>query len=285
MSESNFIIELDPENFEQVVFQGSLQVPVLVDFWADWCQPCKTLMPVLSKLAEEYQGKFILAKLNTEQHQELAAQFGIRSLPTIKLFKQGQPVDEFMGALPEPEIRAFLDKHIERESDAIIAQAHQALLQGDSDTAMTLLWRAKELDPENTRVSVAMAQTHAALGDAEAALDIVNQLPADDQELPEIKALCGHLHFETLAEGKSVEGLQQQLKANPNDHRSRLELAALYVAEEQYEAALQQLLELMRKDSSFQDGAAKHNMIRIFEILGDDPLVSSYRSKMMSLIY
>ena len=125
MPESPYIVEVTAENYQEVVIQGSLQAPVLVDFWADWCQPCKILLPMLAKLVDEYQGKFILAKINTEQQQELAAQFGIRSIPTVKLFMQGQPVDEFSGALPEEQIRQFLDQHIPRESDKAVAQAQQ----------------------------------------------------------------------------------------------------------------------------------------------------------------
>jgi putative thioredoxin len=111
MATPSYIIEVTADNYAEVM-QASFQVPVLMDFWADWCQPCHVLMPVLAKLAEDYGGKFVLAKLNTEQNQEIAAQFGIRSIPTVKLFKDGQVVDEFMGALPEQGVRQFLDKHI-----------------------------------------------------------------------------------------------------------------------------------------------------------------------------
>ncbi len=285
MSESPYIVELNPENFQQVVLTGSSDVPVLVDFWADWCQPCKTLMPILSQLAEAYQGKFILAKLNTEEHKELAAQFGIRSLPTVKLFKDGQPVDEFMGALPEADIRAFLDKHIPRESDNVITTAHQHLLQGDGVTAITLLQRAREMDPGNHRVTIALAQSHAALGQAQEALDILDSLPADQQEAHEVKSLRGHLHFEAQAELESMAQVKEHLQADANNQQALLQLAAHHIVEEQYPQALDVLLTSMKINRDFQEQAAQKNMLKIFEILGDDPLVSQYRNQMLNLIY
>ncbi len=126
MSESPYIHNVNAQNFQSVVLENSLKVPVLVDFWADWCQPCKTLMPLLAKLAEEYGGKFILAKVNSEEEQELAGHFGIKSLPTMKLFVDGQIVGEKMGALPESEIRAFIDQYITSESDSLMQSANSA---------------------------------------------------------------------------------------------------------------------------------------------------------------
>ena len=198
MSDSPYVIEVTAQNYQQVVIEGSRQVPVLVDFWAEWCQPCKMLMPVLSKLAEEFQGKFILAKINTEQEQELAGQFGIRSIPTVKLFKGGQPVDEFSGALPEQEIRNFLDRHIPRESDNHVVMAQQHLLQGDADTALEILNQALQQDPHNNNIKIGMAQTYAAMGQASVALELLDALPADAQSDPQVAALRGHLFFEAV---------------------------------------------------------------------------------------
>ena len=122
MADSPFIIDVTRDNYQQVM-EASFKVPVLMDFWASWCQPCHALMPVLAKLADEYEGKFLLAKLNTEEEQEIAAHFGIRSIPTVKLFHEGQPVDEFLGALPEKAVREFIDRHIGRESDGRLDEA------------------------------------------------------------------------------------------------------------------------------------------------------------------
>jgi putative thioredoxin len=139
MSESPYIHNVSMQNFQNLVLEKSINKPVLVDFWADWCQPCQTIMPMLAKLAEEYAGKFELAKVNADDEQELAAHFGIKSLPTMKLFYQGQIVDERMGAVPESDIRAMIDKHIVSESDQLVQAAMMAYQQGHTAQALEVL--------------------------------------------------------------------------------------------------------------------------------------------------
>ena len=286
MSNSPYIIEVTEDNYQQAVVEQSYQTPVLVDFWASWCQPCQMLMPVLAGLAESYGGKFILAKVNTEEQQGLAAQFGIRSIPTVKLFRNGQAVDEFAGALPESEIRAFLDRHIPRESDAQVDQARELLLQGNSDAALELLERAKASDPGNVRVDIALAQAHAASGDAEQALEILDTLPLDAQDDAEVKRLKGVLHYESLlSSAPSEEELERRLAGDENDSEARHLLAAHKVVKQEYEGALELLLDLMRRDRNYGDDAARKEMLRIFDLLGEDPLVARYRSRMMNLLY
>lgn len=286
MSESPYIVEITADNYQQIVIEGSFQVPVLVDFWADWCQPCKILMPMLAKLVDEYQGKFILAKINTEQQQELAAQSGIRSIPTVKLFKNGQPVDEFSGALPEEEVRQFLDRHIPRESDQVVAQARQLLLQEDADAALTLLAQAQSDDPANHNISIALAQTFAAMGDTESAVTVLDKLPQDIHEQEDVIQLRRQLHFDSISKGMPDQAtLEQRLAADESDSEARFQLAAHKINNQEYESALELLLNLMRVDRQYDDDAARKTMLQIFELLGDDPLVPRYRSKMMSLIY
>jgi putative thioredoxin len=286
MSESPYIVEITADNYQQIVIEGSFQVPVLVDFWADWCQPCKILMPMLAKLVDEYQGKFILAKINTEQQQELATQSGIRSIPTVKLFKNGQPVDEFSGALPEEEVRQFLDRHIPRESDQVVAQARQLLLQEDADAALTLLAQAQSDDPANHNISIALAQTFAAMGDTESAVTVLDKLPQDIHEQEDVIQLRRQLHFDSISKGMPDQAsLEQRLAADESDSEARFQLAAHKINNQEYESALELLLNLMRVDRQYDDDAARKTMLQIFELLGDDPLVPRYRSKMMSLIY
>lgn len=285
MADSPYIVEVTQQNFQQIT-EASRRVPILVDCWASWCEPCKALLPVLENLVEEYQGKFYLAKLNTEEQQELAAQFGIRSVPTVKMFKDGEEVDQFTGALPEQEIRSFLDKHLPRASDGLLAQAQQALLAGDGDTALALLSQAKDEDPANSRIDIVLAQTLAALGDVTGAKAALDGLPADEQDKPEVQALRSHLDFEDqAADAADPETLKKRLAENENDSEARFQLAVHLVNAQQYDGALELLLELMRRDRSYEDDAARKTMIKIFDLIGDDPLAARYRSRMFNLLH
>ena len=251
MADSPFIVEVTRGNYEQLM-QTSFEVPVLMDYWADWCQPCHMLMPVLARLADEYQGKFLLAKLNTEQEQEIAAGFGIRSIPTCKLFIDGQPVDEFMGALPEQAVREFLNKHVAREPSAGLVQARELLLAGDVEGAAAAL----------------------------------ESLPANEQDDPEVARLRGRLFFaEKVAAAPATNDLEAALASNPDAPEPLYQLALRKVVEEDYETAMDLLLKLMQKDRGFGDDAGRLGLLKVFELLGDDPLVSRYRSRMASLLY
>jgi putative thioredoxin len=285
MAESPFIIEVTRDNYAEVM-QASFQVPVLMDFWASWCQPCQVLMPILARLADEYQGKFLLGKLNTEEQQEIAAQFGIRSIPTVKLFRNGQPVDEFMGALPERSVREFLDRHVARESDAEIARAGELLQAGSADDAITLLQEARESDPENPRVALALAQAQASTGDVAAAEATLDNLPANEQSKPEVSMLRSHLFFAgQVAESPAAADLESRLSSNPDDSEALYLLALRKVVGQDYDTAMDLLLELMRKDRSFEDDAGRQTLLKVFELLGDDPRVNQYRRRMASLLY
>ena len=283
---SPFSLDVNEADFEQMVLEASKHQPVLVDFWATWCQPCQVLKPILEGLADEYGGKFLLAKVNTEENQQIAMQFGIRSIPTIKLFKNGEAVDEFMGALPEPEIRAFLEKHIERESDKLIQQAEQQLAEGNAEAALELVKQANQMDPENYRALISYARICATMGNIDEAKTVIEALPAEQQESPEVTALLAQMEFDSIAgDGESDEELMKKLEANPDDHETRYQLAAKQVMNGQTEAALENLLTIMKKDRQFNDDAARKMIFKIFDTLGEHPLVASYRRKMMSLIY
>ncbi len=285
MADSPYIKEVNTENFAEVVTQGSMQQPVLVDFWADWCAPCRSLMPVLSKLAEEYNGKFILAKVNSDENQQLAQQFGVRSLPTVKLFKNGAPVDEFMGALPESQVREFLERHIERESDRMIQAAEAASAAGDTDQALALLQQANAIDPGRPAVITALARLLTEKGELEQAEQLLKSLPIADRDSPEVSAMLAELEFARAGGEDSLAELEARLADNPDDIDTRYQLALKLLAEKRYEPAMQHLLTIMQKDRTFQDDAARKTLLKAFDMLGDDPLVTEYRRKMFNLLY
>jgi len=285
MSDSPYIVDVTRENFQQVI-EASFKVPVLIDFWASWCQPCQVLMPVLARLAGEYGGKFLLGKLNTEQEQEIAARFGIRSIPNVKLFRDGQLVDEFLGALPERAVREFLDRHVGRESDAQVEQARKLLLAGDADGAISLLKAGREADPDNPRIALLIAEAQAALNDVAAATETLDGLPANEQGKPEVVALRNLLYFAgELADAPAATELEARLAADPGDHQALHQLALRKAVEHDYDSALELLLQLMQKDRGFGDDAGRRGLLKVFELLGSDPRVNRYRSRMASLLH
>lgn len=287
MSDSPYIFEINEENYQQIVIEGSRSVPVLVDFWAEWCQPCKILMPLLARLVDEYQGKFLLAKLNTEEQQAIATQFGIRSIPTVKVFKDGQPVDEFMGALPENQVRAFLDKHIPRESDGLLSRADEMSRQGDLDGAAAMIEQARQQDPQSPRVLLAHAAIKSMQGEIEQAQEALSALPPDVQDSPEAVSLKADLQFQqALQDAPAEHDLESRVYNDGADSEGIYQLAAHKVRKGDYETALQLLLKLLQKDRTYGDDAGRKGMLAVFDIMGaSNPLVARYRGRMFNALH
>ncbi|WP_316365724.1 thioredoxin [Candidatus Thiodiazotropha sp. CDECU1] len=287
MADQSYVFDVTTDRFQQLVLENSMHVPVLVDFWAEWCNPCKSLMPTLAKLADEYAGKFLVAKVNTEQEQQLAAHFQVRSIPSVKLFHQGQVVDEFMGALPEAEIRSFLDKHIPRESDALLDQADALLLQGDAEGAEALLKQASETDPESPRVRLSYARYMATLGKLDEAEKLLKALPPEERNKPEVASMLARIEIDrATADSPPAAELEKRLQANPADSEALHLLATHKVMENDFERALELLMTLLQKDRSYGDNAAQKEMLRIFELLGGQgELVKRYRNRMFNFLH
>jgi putative thioredoxin len=287
MANSPFVVTLTSQNFQQVVIQGSRERPVLVDFWADWCAPCRALMPVLAKLADAYNGKFLLAKLDTEAERGLTAQFGIRSLPTVQLFRDGKPVDQFMGALPEAQVRAFLDRHIPREADLLVARAEALIGAGNLTDAAALIAQAQAAEPDHPGARIAEIRLKAVAGDTQAAEALIQSLPAGLLGDPAVAALRGQLRFaNVLADARPEPELRARLAADPGDSGARYQLAAYRVAQGDFEGALAFLFDLMKHDRSYGDDAGRKGMLVIFGLLGGTgDLVSRWRGRMFTAMH
>ncbi|MBI3560124.1 MAG: thioredoxin [Gammaproteobacteria bacterium] len=279
-------IDVTAQNFTTEVVAASRNAPVLVDFWAPWCGPCRSLMPVLTKLAESYQGAFRLAKVNIDEQQALATQFGVRSVPSVKLVKNGQIVDEFTGAIPETQIRAFLDKHVQRASDQRMQQAHARYLQGDA-SALTDMIEIANSDPANHTIRlqwVDVLMNEKRFTDAKA---ILEALPEEVRSKAEISGLLTRLHaMETARDLPDMPSLLQRVQADPGDFLAREQLSTHYILQANYTAAMDQLLEIMRRDRNYGEDAGRKGLLKVFAMLGGNgELVTRYRQKMASLMY
>ena len=198
MSDSPYVFEGTPENFQQLVIEKSREIPVLVDFWASWCNPCQMLMPIVIHLAEEYEGKFHLVKVNSDEQQALAAQFGVRSLPTLKLFLNGEVVEEIMGAQPEPVLRQILDQYIEIEVNPKILEAQELLEQGQQDQAYKLMQQAHEEEPQNQQITRDLIRLTVMMGEHEKAESMIQALPREIRDAPEMNELKAQLQFASI---------------------------------------------------------------------------------------
>ena len=287
MNESAFIVNANEQNFAAVVLEASNKLPVMVDFWAAWCGPCQILMPQLANLANEYQGKFILAKVNTDEQNQLAAQWGIRSLPTVKIFRFGKVVDEFMGVQQNSVIRAMIERHIERESDKILAEAEHIYQQGDTETSIKLLSDALQQDPANKRIPIVLSEMLLGQGEYDRAEELIKSLSLDLQTEPDVISLMAHLEFARITQNSSsIETLIQQINDDPKNSMAHYQLSAHYVLKDDYEAALQLLMEILRTDRKFGDDAARKAILKIFDLLGGQgELVSRYRSMMFNILH
>lgn len=291
---ADLIKDVTEATFMQDVVEASMQAPVIVDFWAPWCGPCKTLGPVLEAAVTKAKGAVTMAKVNVDENQGIAGQMRVQSIPTVYAFFQGQPIDGFQGAVAPSEIEDFVARVAEKAGatadgglgDALAA-AEEMLEQGEAEDAAQTFAAILGEEADNVQAYAGLARAHIALGDVDQAEAVLNGVPAELSSAAEIEAVVAQIELSRQAESAGpVTELRNAVEANPDDLQARFDLAQALYAAGDVEAAVDTLLELFRKDREWDGGAAKAQLFTIFDALKpEDPIVLNGRRKLSSMIF
>jgi putative thioredoxin len=271
---SEHAIDVSSADFDEKVLAASRSVPVVVDFWAPWCQPCRILKPILEKLAAEYGGKFILAKVNSDENQELSTRYGVRGIPAVKAFVGGEMVDEFSGAQPEAQVREFIANLIPSPAEPLRREALAAYQAGDIEGARTLMAQAINADPANDTayldfVELCLAtKNEEATAEARQVLDIVAERARDQDRVASLRA---RLQLASSGGGADVDALRARIDRDATDHDARLRLANALALRQDYRGALENLLDIVRRDRKWNEEAGRKGMLNLFTLLSAQP--------------
>jgi putative thioredoxin len=281
------MIDTTLSSFERDVIEASMEVPVLVDFWAPWCGPCKTLGPMLERLEREYGGRWKLVKVNSDINPELVASFNLKSIPYAVAFVDGNAVAQFMGAQPEAYVRAFLDRIIPNPGQLEHRAAREAMVLGQHSVAEDLLKNAIALDPANDGARIDMIRLlldRGDIGNARAHFALLSPRAEQQSNYSTVKARMDAV--EMAATLPPADVLERRVRIDGNDLRARLELAELHIAHQEYAPALEQLLEIARRDRAFDDDIGRRKMVEVFDIAADQAeLVAEYRGKLSAILF
>jgi len=278
------IVDITSQNVRDVLLEQSKDKVILIDFWADWCEPCKQLTPTLEKIAADYPDTLVLAKVNCETEQALAQQFGIQSLPTIVVFKDGQPVDGLGGAQPESAIREMLAKHLPQPEDEALDRARAAIAAEDYETAYTEAKQARDINPESTEARLMLADAASRIGHTDQAKELLKGLTMADQGSYYQQILASIEMAEQAADSPEIQALEEQLKGEPDNQELKEKLALQYHQVKRHEEALELLFNILTKDLNAGE-ARKHALDIINNLPAGDPLASKYRRKLYSMLY
>ena len=275
-------IDVTDANFANEVLERSKSVPVVVDFWAPWCGPCRVLGPVIEKVAAEHAGSVVLAKLNTDENPRTASAYRIQGIPAVKAFRDGQVAAEFTGAYPEPQVRAFFAKILPRPEEHVASQAEDLLRKGDVAGAEASFREVLATQPSNADAVVGLASILISRGENEAAGDLLERVPADRRA----KVLRHGIFLGEFEAKHSHEDLEGEARANPRDPRARYRWGVMLAARGEFEQALDELLESVRIDRGFAAGAARKAVLAVFDILGlDSPMTREYQRRLSSVLF
>lgn len=284
---STHIIDVSEQTFKRDVIEKSYEVPVVVDFWAPWCGPCRMLGPVLEQLAEDFDGQFVLAKLNTDENQGIAMRYGIQGIPAVKGFRDGKVVDEFVGAQPRPRVKQFIEGLIPTQEDEALAEARRLESQGMLDDAIVIYRRLLDANPDNWDVAVDLGRALIEQEEYDDAREVLERVPEAAPTGKQAQRLLLDIDFAHAAAGcESEEECRQRIADDPSDLAARYGLGSLMVKQKRYGDALEQFLQIIRRDPTYHDGAARKAMVNIFETLGDNhALTQQYRPQLAMFLY
>ena len=269
---SQFAFDVGSADFQEKVVDASQRVPVLVDFWAEWCAPCRALKPILEKLAAEYGGRVLLAKVNSDRNPDLAQRYGVRGIPNVKAFVGGRLVNDFKGALPEAQVRAFIDGLMPSPAEPFRLAAREARAQGDTNVALSLLKDAVAADPGDEASQLDLAELHIETGDLEAARALLDALDHRARAVERHHALQARLKLAAAGGGADVAALKARVESDAKDLDARLQLAHALALAQDYRPALEHLLAIVRADRKWNDEAARKAMLDLFKLLAADPI-------------
>jgi len=288
MADNQLVYDVPPGQFDRLVIDASNRRTVVVDLWAEWCAPCRMLGPVLEKVVKSFDGRAVLARVDIEQDREVAVRFGVQSIPSVKVFRNGEVVGEFVGALPEPQVRRILESLVPSAVDEIVAEGDRLIQERQAvEEAERKYRQALEQEPGHSGALLRLGTMAVERGQFEQARDLLGRIEQNAEEYAAAQGMLGRMEFmKRCAERGGIEACRQRAASDENDLEARYDLACCLAAEGQYEAALELFLEILKADRDFQDQAPKRAMLDIFALIGPrSELAEAYRRKLASVLY